>query len=398
MLKKTYTCVEVEQQKDGITWVTFNRPEKRNAMSPTFHIEMMDVLTRLETDPDTKLVILTGAGTSYSAGQDLKEYFRETDGNPQKKAEAGAASRWRSDKLWMYSKPTIAMVNGFCIGGAFTHCICSDFAIAANEATFCLSEVNWGILPGGMVSKFVSDTLSPRDAMFYACTGRTFDGKKAAAMGMVNLSVPLKQLRKETLKLAKELLEKNQNVLRGTKHAIRATQNMDWNAAADYLAAKQAEIKMRDAARGHDSYAEGIRQFIDEKKYKPVFSPYIGAGEGKSSEGSSSRKKAAAARAAVKTTTAKKAAKKTAAKKVAKKAAAKKVAKKAVAKKAVAKKAVAKKAAAKKTAKPAAAKTPIVKKAVAKKTAAKKTVAKKAVAKKAVAKKSTAKKAAATKK
>jgi trans-feruloyl-CoA hydratase/vanillin synthase len=156
MLKKKYTCVEVDQQKDGITWVTFNRPEKRNAMSPTFHAEMMEILTKLETDPDTKLVILTGAGVSYSAGQDLKEFFRETDGKPDVKAAAGANSKWRSDKLWMYNKPTIAMVNGFCIGGAWTHCICCDFAVAANEAIFCLSEVNWGILPGGMVSKFVS--------------------------------------------------------------------------------------------------------------------------------------------------------------------------------------------------------------------------------------------------
>ena len=116
MLKKKYSCVKVDQQKDGITWVIFNRPEKRNAMSPTFHAEMLEIMTLLETDSDTKLVILTGEGVSYSAGQDLKEYFRETDGKPQVKAKASADSRWRSDKLWMYNKPTISMVNGFCIG------------------------------------------------------------------------------------------------------------------------------------------------------------------------------------------------------------------------------------------------------------------------------------------
>ena len=60
MLKKKYTCVKVDQQKDGITWVIFNRPEKRNAMSPTFHAEMVDIMAKLEIDPDTKLVILTG--------------------------------------------------------------------------------------------------------------------------------------------------------------------------------------------------------------------------------------------------------------------------------------------------------------------------------------------------
>lgn len=296
MLGKQYTCIKVDQRKDGITFVIFNRPEKRNAMSPTFHLEMMDALNEFEIDPDTKIVVLTGAGTAYSAGQDLKEFFREGDRNPALRAQASAASRWRSDKLWLYSKPTIAMVNGYCIGGAFTHCICCDFAVAANEAIFSLSEVNWGILPGGMVSKIVTDAFRPRDAMFYACTGRTFNGKKAAEIGMVNYSVPLKNLKKEVIKLAKELMEKNPNVLRGTKHAIRATQNMDWTAAADYLAAKSAEIKQRDAARGHDAYAEGIRQFIDEKAYKPVFSPYHGAAEGKSPTELPTRKREPAAR------------------------------------------------------------------------------------------------------
>jgi trans-feruloyl-CoA hydratase/vanillin synthase len=311
MLKKKYSCVKVEYEKDGIAWVIFNRPEKRNAMSPTFHREMMEIMTLLETDKDTKLVILTGEGVAYSAGQDLKEYFRETDGNPEAKAEASANSRWRSEKLWMYNKPTISMVNGYCIGGAFTHCICADFSIAADDAIFCLSEVNWGILPGGMVSKMIADTLSSRDAMFYACTGRTFTGKKAAEMGMVNLSVPKKNLKRETLKLARELLQKNPNVLRGTKHAIRAVQDMTWRAAADYLNAKGAEIKLRDAARGHDAYAEGIKQFIDEKAYKPVFSPYIGAaaGTGTGKAGKNAAEKVAKKKAAKKTRAKKAAAK-----------------------------------------------------------------------------------------
>jgi trans-feruloyl-CoA hydratase/vanillin synthase len=125
---------------------------------------------------------------------------------------------------------------------------------------------------------------------------------------MVNYSVPKKNLRKETLKLAKELLEKNPNVLVATKHAIRSTQSMSWRSAGDYLAAKAAEIKIKDAARGHDAYAEGIKQFIDEKAYRPVFSPYVGAADGKTtSKGGKPRasaarktKRAAASRASVK--------------------------------------------------------------------------------------------------
>ena len=78
------------------------------------------------------------------------------------------------------------MVNGYCIGGGFTQMLCCDFAIAADEALFGLSEVNWGILPGGLVSKKLTDTLLFRHAMYYACTGRTLDGRRAAEIGLAN--------------------------------------------------------------------------------------------------------------------------------------------------------------------------------------------------------------------
>jgi enoyl-CoA hydratase/carnithine racemase len=74
-MKKEYTCVLVETDKEGITWITFNRPEKRTAMSPTLHIEMEEILCGLETDEATKVIVLTGAGNSWSAGMDLKQYF-----------------------------------------------------------------------------------------------------------------------------------------------------------------------------------------------------------------------------------------------------------------------------------------------------------------------------------
>src|SRR5215469_11248325 len=78
-----WKTVEVEIDPRGITWVTLNRPEKRNAMNPTLNTEMRQVLEELELDPDAKVLVLTGAGESWSAGMDLKEYFREIDGQPE---------------------------------------------------------------------------------------------------------------------------------------------------------------------------------------------------------------------------------------------------------------------------------------------------------------------------
>jgi trans-feruloyl-CoA hydratase/vanillin synthase len=129
---------------NGIAWLYFNRPEKRNAMSPTLNDEMRDALELIELDEAVKVVVLTGEGAAWSAGMDLKEYFREIDGAPDVVQERvrRAASDWQWRLLRFYAKPTIAMVNGWCFGGAFSPLVACDLAIAAEEAVFGLSEIN----------------------------------------------------------------------------------------------------------------------------------------------------------------------------------------------------------------------------------------------------------------
>ena len=141
--------------------------------------------------------------------------------------------------LMNYSKPTIAMVNGWCFGGAFTPLVACDLAIAAEEAPFGVSEINWGIIPGGNVTRALAATMSLRDAMYYVMTGRTFDGRKAAQMGVVNEAVPRAKLRAHTKALATELLGKNPAVLRAGKTAVRHVQGMAWELSDEYLQAKQ---------------------------------------------------------------------------------------------------------------------------------------------------------------
>ena len=98
--KKEYTCVLVETDNEGITWITFNRPEKRNAMNPTLHVEMEEILYGLETDEATKVIVLSGAGNSWSTGMDLKQYFRETDNDPGAHFRAATAHRrWATELL-----------------------------------------------------------------------------------------------------------------------------------------------------------------------------------------------------------------------------------------------------------------------------------------------------------
>ena len=267
-----WTTVLVDLE-EGIAWVTLNRPDKRNAMNPTLNREMAEVLEALELDSDAGVLVLTGAGSAWSAGMDLKEYFRETDKSPEIYQEKlrRDASTWQWKLLRMYAKPTIAMVNGWCFGGAFSPLVACDLAIASETAIFGLSEVNWGIPPGNLVSKAVADTMGHRKALEYIMTGDTFTGVEAAAMGLVNKAVPAEALRAETKKFAHKLLEKNPVILRAAKHGFKRSRELTWEQNEDYLYAKLEQALFRDPEKGRE---QGLKQFLDEKNLKPGLQSY----------------------------------------------------------------------------------------------------------------------------
>ena len=266
----------IVKQRDGISWLYMNRPEKKNAMNPQLHYEMDEALELLEADPETKLVVIGGMGGNFSAGQDLKMFFRELEDKPaeSKKAQA-AANRWRFERLWNYDKPTIAMIEGYCVGGAFMQLLSTDFAISADNATYSLSEVNWGILPGALVAKLVADACLPRRALYYSCTGEAFDGHEAERIGLVDKVVPHEDLEAEVEKLADVLMKKSPAVLRATKQAVRQVRTMDHGQAFDYLMEKNMAIRFHDERFNmQSSYHEGLKQFLDEKSYRPVYESF----------------------------------------------------------------------------------------------------------------------------
>jgi feruloyl-CoA hydratase/lyase len=271
MADKKYETIKIERD-GGITYVIFNRPDQRNAMSPQLHMDMQDALEDLAIDPKTEVLVITGAGKAFSAGQDIKLYFRGTTNDPAARHKARLASNnWRWQQLSKFPKPTIAMVNGFCFGGAFTQVSACDFAIAADDAIFGLSEVNWGILPGGIVAWNVAQIMNYRNAIYYAVTGEPFNGKRAVEIGFVNKSVPKAKLKAEVVKLAKLLMKKSPAAMRYTKECVRAVRFMNEPEAADYLNAKSDALKYNDKEKGRE---HGMKQFLDEKTYRPGLGQY----------------------------------------------------------------------------------------------------------------------------
>jgi len=259
--------------EDGIAWVKLNRPEKRNAINPGIVFEMNAVLDELEMNDACQVVVISGNGDTFSAGQDLKEYFREpASWHPiERERMMKANANWQWRRLMYYSKPTIAMVNGWCFGGAFQVLLGCDLAIADVDARFGLSEINWGIIPAGIVTKSVAMALTQRKALYYIMTGENFDGREAENIGLVNFAVPKDQLVERTKKLAAVLMEKNPHVLRACKVGYHYVRDMQWDMAAEYLHAKSDQAKYMDPEKGA---AKGMSQFIDEKSYRPGLGAY----------------------------------------------------------------------------------------------------------------------------
>ena len=258
--------------RDGIAWVKFNRPEKRNCMSPKLNRQMLRVLDSLEFRDDVGVVVLTGEGSAWSAGMDLKEYFRDTETQGLKgirHSQREAYGWW--ERLRWFQKVTIAMVNGWCFGGGYGPLFACDLAFCADEAQFGLSEINWGILPGGGATKVAVELMPLRRAMYHALLGENLGGKQAEAAGLVNESIPAAQLEARVTEVANKLLKKNWETLKATKDAVRRVREMTYDNAEDYLIRAQEALNFHDKSDGRH---QGMRQFLDDKAFKPGLGEY----------------------------------------------------------------------------------------------------------------------------
>jgi feruloyl-CoA hydratase/lyase len=263
-----YETILVEKN-DGITTIRFNRPQKKNAMSPTLHREMHAALRALEFDDETQVLVITGSGDAFCAGQDLKEYFYDNKDSAKQTEEIQRISHeWRHQILNTFPKPTITSINGYCFGGAFTIVASSDIAIAANEATFGLSEINFGSIPGGLVAKAISTEMSYRQMLYYSLTGEQFDGKRSVEIGFTTMSVPRAELEAKTLAVATVLKGKDRHALRATKDAFKAVdiRSMSYEDARSWLKARLSQMTYEQ--KNANWIEHGIGKFI-EGVYQP---------------------------------------------------------------------------------------------------------------------------------
>jgi trans-feruloyl-CoA hydratase/vanillin synthase len=249
----------------GITTIMFNRPEKRNAMSPQLHREMFQLLTELRYDSETKVVIITGAGENFCAGQDLKQYGLEMESQPQwvKDDIRDKVRKWRTELLRNLPQPTIARITGWCLGGALTVTVGCDVAIASEDAQFGLPEINFGHFPAGETTPILANYLQAKHGLYYALSGKMMSGREAERIGLISKAVPRADLDKEVGEFAKCLAEKSPLALKAVKEAwylSTATAAETGFAISNFI----SQRIVRDQGG-----RPGLEQFV-QKKLRPV--------------------------------------------------------------------------------------------------------------------------------
>ena len=252
-------------KEDGITTITFNRPEKRNAMSPQLHREMFELLTELRYDKETRVIVLTGAGDCFCAGQDLKQYSLEMENQPDQVRDEvrEKVRRWRNEMLRTMPQPVIARITGWCLGGALTVVAGCDIAIAAEDALFGLPEVNFGHFPAGDTTPVLTEHLQPKHGLYYALSGKMMTAREAERIGLISKAVPREKLDEEVMEFAKCLAEKSPPALKAVKEAWYYS-----SYSTPDVAYEVSNLISQRTIREHGG-RPGLEQFA-QKKLRPV--------------------------------------------------------------------------------------------------------------------------------
>ena len=215
-----YTDI-VYETGEGIAKITINRPEVRNAFRPATLFELSGAFNTARDDPDTGVIILTGAGTqAFCSGGDQK--IRGDDGYVDAQGVGRLNVLDLQVQIRRTPKPVIAMVAGYAIGGGHVLHVCCDLTIAADNAIFGQTGPKVGSFDGGYGSWLLAETVGLKKAreIWYLC--RQYDARQALDMGLVNAVVPLDRLEEETVSWARELLAKSPLALRMLKGALNA--------------------------------------------------------------------------------------------------------------------------------------------------------------------------------
>ena len=253
----------LSRKEGGVGYVTFNNPEKLNAVSLDMWEATKRILDDFAADNDIRVVVVTGAGgKAFVSGADISKFESER-ANLEAARAYNAKSEGAYSSIYEFPKPTIAMIRGYCIGGGLGLATCCDLRIATDNSRFAVPAAKLGLGYGYVGLKRLVDVVGPAFAKEIFYTARQFDAQEAAVMGLVNRVVPQTEL---------------ETYVKGITDMICANAPLTIKAVKATVAEVLREDSKRDVARsaamveacfGSRDYTEGRTAFMEKRK--PVF-------------------------------------------------------------------------------------------------------------------------------
>jgi len=246
------------EKADGIAKVTLNRPEALNALNSTVYNELYDVFESIENDDEVRVVIITGSGEkAFAAGSDVAEMANM---DPIAAQKFMATIRKASDRIYNLTKPVIAAISGYALGGGCELAMCCDLRIASEKARFGQPEINLGLIPGASGTQRLPRLIGVAKAKEMIYLGDMIDAATALNLGLVNKVVPPESLMDEAMEWAKKLASKSSPVLAMAKMAINTGIDTDINSGLNM------EARCDALCFATEDQKEGMKAFLEKRK------------------------------------------------------------------------------------------------------------------------------------
>ena len=249
----------IAQAEAGIGWLTFNNPEKRNAMGHDMRVAALEALSAFRDDPAIVAVVMKGAGDkAFMSGADISQFEPGEKGEAQRRHESETSETLRA--AWAaFPKPLIAMIHGYCLGGGLMTAMAADIRIASDDAQFGIPAARLGIAYPLDATRNLVSLVGPAKAKEILFTGDRFDAQEALRIGLLNRIVPLEQLNEEVRRFAQTLSHNAPLSMRAAKITINhLLQNEAQRDAGDV----QRAI---DTCSASEDFAEGRRAFAQKR-------------------------------------------------------------------------------------------------------------------------------------
>ena len=249
----------IARAEDGVGWMIFNNPERRNALAHEMRLAMVEILGAYAADDGIGAVVMAGAGgKAFVSGADISE-FEERRSSPEQIAEFNEVGRQVNVAFENLEKPLIAMIQGFCIGGGLATALKADMRYASTDSQFGIPAVKLGLGYDAGSVKALADFVGPAYAGEILMTGRRFDAAEALRMGLVNDVVEPDKLEQRVMETARMIAGNAPLTVRSMKVNVRATrQDPDQRDEARCQ-------ELVDACFNSEDYIEGRRAFMEKR-------------------------------------------------------------------------------------------------------------------------------------